>query len=328
MVLLILKEENKQDKALQIIELLEENRIDEAVIAARKLSPYRLTGILGDFPLVKISDFLSLMDSSRAADVLNTFPENFAADIINILDSKTLLTIADEMASDDLVDFLQYLSEEKKQVLLDSFTREELREVEELASFPEDTVGAHMEQDFLDINDDLTVEECLKIVRRLQESAPVPDIGAISPNIEDENFDTLARSVRECIDRNEPETGLDRLHTFTVKYLRVLCAKRGIQSDREKPLHSLVGEYVKTLKNEGLIESEMTERILKSTISVMEAFNRVRNDQSYAHDNQVLNYNESLLIFGHVTSSIRFIEAIEKRMSDEPKPEEDDDISF
>jgi hypothetical protein len=60
------------------------------------------------------------------------------------------------------------------------------------------------------------------------------------------------------------------------------------------------------------VESEMTERILKSSISVMEAFNRVRNEQGFAHDNKVLSYNESLLIFGHVTSSIRFIEAIQK----------------
>lgn len=173
-------------------------------------------------------------------------------------------------------------------------------------------------------------EECLKIVRRLQESAPVPDIGSVSPNIADENFETLARSVRECIDRNEPEIGIDRLHTFLVKYFRVLGTKRGIEIKREKPLHSLVGEYVKTLKNEGLIESEMTERILKSTISVMEAFNRVRNDQSFAHDNKVLNYNESLLIFGHVTNSIRFIEAIELKAAGKStdRPDEDDEIPF
>jgi cyclophilin family peptidyl-prolyl cis-trans isomerase len=74
----------------------------------------------------------------------------------------------------------------------------------------------------------------------------------------------------------------------------------------------------------------MTERILKSTISVMEAFNRVRNDQSFAHDNEVLNYNESLLIFGHVTSSIRFIEAIEKRATEklEANIQDSDDIPF
>ena len=173
-------------------------------------------------------------------------------------------------------------------------------------------------------------EECLKIVRRLKESAPVPDIGAVTPNINDQSFDTLARSVRESIERNEPEAGLDRLHTFVVKYFRVLCEKRGLGAPRDKPVHSLVGEYVKALRNEGVIESEMTERILKSTISIMEAFNRVRNDQSFAHANKVLNYNESLLIFGHVTSSIRFIEAIESRGSatSPPPSEEYDEIPF
>lgn len=175
-------------------------------------------------------------------------------------------------------------------------------------------------------------EDCLKIVQRLKASAPVPDISAVEAIKEDKDFETLAKSVREAIDRNEPETGLDRLHTFVTKYFRVLCEKHGITTEREKPLHSLVGEYIKHLKKEGLIESEMTERILKSSISVMEAFNKVRNQQSYAHDNEVLNYNESLLIFGHVTSSIRFIEAIEaarRRSTTENVSANDfDDIPF
>jgi hypothetical protein len=173
-------------------------------------------------------------------------------------------------------------------------------------------------------------EECLRIVRRLKESAAVPDIEAITLNVEDQSFEALARSVRESIERNEPEAGLDRLHTFAVKYFRVLCKKRGLDTSKDKPLHSLVGEYVKALRAEGLIESEMTERILRSSISVMEAFNRVRNEQSFAHDNKVLNYNESLLIFGHVTTSIRFIEAIEKPSAKTPVSLADqfDDIPF
>lgn len=173
-------------------------------------------------------------------------------------------------------------------------------------------------------------DDCLHIVRRLKEGAPVPDLEAVRPISDDKDFETLAKSVRESIDRNEPETGLDRLHTFLVKYFRVLCQKHGISTEREKPLHSLVGEYVKALKKEGLIESDMTERILKSSISVMEAFNKVRNEQSYAHDNQVLNYNESLLIFGHVTSSIRFIEALESKASatENVEDKEFDDIPF
>jgi hypothetical protein len=57
----------------------------------------------------------------------------------------------------------------------------------------------------------------------------------------------------------------------------------------------------------------MRERILKSSISTMEAFNRVRNEQSFAHDNPLLNYNESLLICNHVSSAIRFIAALESQ---------------
>jgi hypothetical protein len=54
-----------------------------------------------------------------------------------------------------------------------------------------------------------------------------------------------------------------------------------------------------------------TDRILKSSISVLEAFNDVRNEQSLAQDNPVLNYDESLLIFNHVANSIRFLKNLE-----------------
>lgn len=156
-------------------------------------------------------------------------------------------------------------------------------------------------------------EDCQRIAQRLREGASVPELEAISPNSGERDFETLAKSVREAIDRNEPESGLDRLHTFVVRYIRVLCKERGISTEKAKPLHSLFGEYVKRLKEQGLIDSDMTERILKSSISTMEAFNRVRNERSFAHDNPLLNYDESLLIFNHVASAIRFIGALEER---------------
>jgi hypothetical protein len=154
-------------------------------------------------------------------------------------------------------------------------------------------------------------QEGRRIADRLMQDAPVQEVEAISPNAAGRDFEAITKAVRECIERNEPEAGLDRLHTFVIKYVRVLCEKYGINTEREKPLHSLFGEYVKELKRSGRIESEMTERILKSSISVLEAFSHVRNERSLAHDNPVLNYSESLLIFNHVASSIRFIAALE-----------------
>ena len=156
-------------------------------------------------------------------------------------------------------------------------------------------------------------DKCSRIADRLRQGAPVIDVESLGSQLNERSFDILARSVKQAIDANEPESGLDRLHTYVMKYMRHLCGKHGIAAPQKKPLHSLVGEYVKHMKDEGRIESEMTERILKSSISIMEAFNRVRNQQSLAHDNPILNYDESLLIFNHVASSIRFMETLERR---------------
>lgn len=162
------------------------------------------------------------------------------------------------------------------------------------------------------------VPEGRKIAARLLSSAPVQEIDALQALTDERTFEALARSVRDAIENNEPESGLDRIHTFVTKYVRALCEKHGLQTDRRKPLHSSFGEYVKHLRQQGMIESEMTIRILKSCISTLEAFNTVRNEQSFAHDNTLLNYEESLLIFNNVAASIRFIESVEKR-SNSPK---------
>ena len=164
-----------------------------------------------------------------------------------------------------------------------------------------------------DLERDRLFEECERITYRLRQNATVEALDAIIEVATEQGFEVLARAVRDSIEKNEPEAGLDRLHTFVTKLIRTLAEKRGVVIQRDKPLHSIFGEYLKALNKAGLIESEMTERILKSSISTMEAFNRVRNDQSLAHDNRLLNYEESLLIFNNVCSAVRFIKALEAR---------------
>lgn len=157
-------------------------------------------------------------------------------------------------------------------------------------------------------------DDCWKIANRMMRDTPVAELDALTATVDERDFETVAQHVREAIDKNQPEAALDRLHTFVIKYVRTLCEQRGVEVNRDKALHSIFGEYVKRLRDAGHLDSLMTERILKSSISVLEAFSDVRNNRSLAHDNPILNYEESLLIFNHVASSIRFIKSIEARM--------------
>jgi hypothetical protein len=77
----------------------------------------------------------------------------------------------------------------------------------------------------------------------------------------------------------------------------------------------------------------MAERILKYSIHVLEAFNDIRNNKSFAHDNPVLNYHESILIFNSVSNSIKFIQTIESQNETEDnvataKPTDNWDLPF
>ena len=175
-------------------------------------------------------------------------------------------------------------------------------------------------------------DDCGKIASRMMRDTPVAELDALTATVDERDFETVAQQVREAIEKNLPEAALDRLHTFVIKYVRTLCEQRGVEVNRDKALHSIFGEYVKRLREAGHLESLMTERILKSSISVLEAFSDVRNNKSLAHDNPILNYEESLLIFNHIASSIRFIKSIEAKAKNATTQNSivapDDDLPF
>lgn len=160
-------------------------------------------------------------------------------------------------------------------------------------------------------------DECYKIANKLYEDNIVEDIEVIRINQDDKDFSLLAKSIRESIEKNEPEVALDRLHTYVMKFIRKLCQNHEIEITKEESLNAIFGKYVKFIVANEKIESLMTEKILKYSINVIEAFNDVRNNKSLAHDNPILNYSESVLIFTNVTNSIKFIESVEKQLKND-----------
>jgi hypothetical protein len=171
-------------------------------------------------------------------------------------------------------------------------------------------------------------KETLRISEKLIADNIVEHIDSIQPNATDKDFELLAKSIKESIEKNQPESALDRLHTFVSKYFRQLCDNHSIIYTKEDSVNALFGKYSKHLINAKLIESSMTEKILKFSINILDAFNDVRNNRSFAHDNPILNYDESILIFNNISNIIRFIEKIELKNKKQMSTESDDDLPF
>lgn len=174
-------------------------------------------------------------------------------------------------------------------------------------------------------------DECMKISNKLIQDVIVEEIEVFRDNQTGKDFSLLAKSIRESIEKNEPEVALDRLHTYVMKFIRKLCDTHLIVYNKEESLNAIFGKYVKFITTSGKIESQMTEKILKYSINVLESFNDIRNNKSLAHDNKILNYSESLLIFNNVTNSIKFIETIEHIIETDNKKNEEkkwEDLPF
>lgn len=126
----------------------------------------------------------------------------------------------------------------------------------------------------------------------------------------DQTLEQLIAAIERDIRVNSPAAALDRLHTYCMKKFAHLLEERRIAFDKTDPLHSRVGKYVKALEQERKIR-DMTRRIVKSSISVFEQFNDIRNNESFAHDNQIVDPAEARFIFDAVSAFLRFVKTVE-----------------
>lgn len=165
-------------------------------------------------------------------------------------------------------------------------------------------------------------DACYYIATQLKSGS---DIDALEiQNIENsKTMDLLLEEIKSWIQKETPEVILDRLHTLCTKFIKWISKEYWIPTEG-KTLNAIFWMYIKKIKEEGVIESELSEKLFKSNISILEDFNYIRNNKSLAHDNTILNSNESLLIIKNIINLIEFLDLIES----EKKKKQDESISI
>jgi Abortive infection C-terminus len=148
------------------------------------------------------------------------------------------------------------------------------------------------------------------LIDKIEGGGSIPTTDVIERFTRDETLEELVEAINRDIGANKPSAALDRLHTYCMKKFGHLLEKRGVVWDRAEPLHSRVGKYVKALQQERELR-EMTLQSIKSAIGIFEKYNHVRNNQSLAHDNELLDQAEARFIYDTVTAFLRFVKGVE-----------------
>lgn len=139
------------------------------------LRPTEVARLIEKSPPKERQILWNLVSSDLEADVLQHLSDEIQADILSRMDTEEVLALTESLESDDMVDVLQQLPNRVMKETLKIMDKQNLRRVEKLLSYPEDTAGGLMNTDTTTVRPDITIETALRYMRRHDEIPEMTD---------------------------------------------------------------------------------------------------------------------------------------------------------
>jgi magnesium transporter len=117
----------------------------------------------------RIAVFQLIPDPERQAEILSHLGKKYQLEIAHVYEIGKLQKLLGFMDSDDAADLLGHLPDEMSQKVLSGLNRDELQEVEELMSYPEDSAGGLMSSEFLTMSESFSVKEAIEKIQTMDE---------------------------------------------------------------------------------------------------------------------------------------------------------------
>jgi magnesium transporter len=127
--------------------------------------PADLAAQFSEFDLEQVVDIFSRLTPECCADVLVHMDYEEQREIAAGLADEFLARVIAKMASDDRVDLLQAMPDERGEILLHLLARAEREDIRRLSSYEEDTAGAIMTSEYATLSPELTTRQAIEKLR-------------------------------------------------------------------------------------------------------------------------------------------------------------------
>jgi hypothetical protein len=159
-------------------------------------------------------------------------------------------------------------------------------------------------------NAEATRQRYFEIVHRLEGASGLARTDPIERFVQDETLEELVAAIERDIAANKPQVVLDRLHTYCMKKFAHLLRGKGLEVHENDTLNSRAGRLFNPLRRERGVRP-ISDKIMRTTVETFELFNEIRNNESLAHDNDLVAPPEARFIFDAIVNLLRFLKSIE-----------------
>ena len=130
------------------------------------INPADIAEIFNSFPTSQRLLFFRLLAKEEAADTFVELDGDTQEELIHAFSDNELKDVLDELYLDDAVDIIEEMPATVVKRILKNTDTDTRKSINALLKYPEDSAGSIMTPEFVDLKNDMTVEDAFKRIRR------------------------------------------------------------------------------------------------------------------------------------------------------------------
>lgn len=158
------------DGVEEIKQLLEEKKINVLREKLNELNSVDISTILQELDEQEDKDKLliafRILSKEKAGEAFTYLEPDMQEKLIHNLTDKELKNVINELYMDDTVDLLEEMPSNVVKRILKNVNQQDRVTINELLKYPEDSAGSIMTTEFVDLKENMTVEEALNKIRK------------------------------------------------------------------------------------------------------------------------------------------------------------------
>ena len=152
----------------EIRELVENRKFNELKSKLAEMNSADISEILDELEdKESVIIVFRLLAKEKAGETFSHMESDMREKLINDLTDKELKNVLDELFMDDTVDLIEEMPSNVVPKILKAIPKEDRKTVNELLKYPDDSAGSIMTTEFIDLKENMTVEEALKRIRKI-----------------------------------------------------------------------------------------------------------------------------------------------------------------
>ena len=141
----------------------------EWIESLKSRHPHDVSAEIRDLTEKEIRHVLRKLPDSLTSEVILELPPHVQVQLLESMRVSRLSGILEEMFSDDVVDLLGQISDERLEAILAQLPQGEARDIQYLLKYEEDTAGGIMQTEVISVREDLTIGETIERLRGMED---------------------------------------------------------------------------------------------------------------------------------------------------------------